>query len=138
VKVTAISVTAGRTFNHPFEQYANLEDDERQVLIDKIAELERVIDAAGGLSDWINQAKPIIRELMLAYERRIRSLCSTPEELAKEPWRCAEYIGAERLLEVDPWGFTQHVCGLQGFGRGLDSSDDNCPACSAPTVGDES
>jgi chromosome segregation ATPase len=27
MKVTAISVTAGRTFNHPFEQYANLRFD---------------------------------------------------------------------------------------------------------------
>lgn len=48
------------------------------------------------------ELRSALREMMLAYERRIRSLC-TPEEIAKEPWRCAEYIEAERLLKLPPF-----------------------------------
>jgi hypothetical protein len=68
------------------------------------SELQRalhVIDEAGKLSDWINRARPVVTDLMAAYERRIRTDC-TPEQLAKEPWRCMEYIGAENLLRDQP------------------------------------
>lgn len=71
----------------------------------KLREANRVIDAAGALSDWINRAKPAIRELLMAYQRRIRSDCTTPEQLAAEPWRCSEYIIAEAILNEDAWGF---------------------------------
>lgn len=60
-----------------------------------------IIDEAGKLSDWINRARPIVTELMEAYARRIRTDC-TAEDLAKEPWRCMEYIGAEELLRDQP------------------------------------
>lgn len=40
----------------------------------------------------------VLREMMQCYERRVRSACTTPEELAKEPWRCSEYVRAERVL----------------------------------------
>lgn len=36
--------------------------------------------------------------LMAAYERRVRSACTDAEQLSREPWRCAEYIQAERAL----------------------------------------
>lgn len=39
-----------------------------------------------------------LRDLMSAYERRIRSDCKTPEDLAKQPWRCAEFIAAEQAI----------------------------------------
>lgn len=68
------------------------------------SELQRalhVIDEAGKLSDWINRARPVVTDLMAAYERRIRTDC-TPKELTKEPWRCMEYIGAEGLLRDQP------------------------------------
>lgn len=38
-----------------------------------------------------------LRNMMAAYERRIRSECTT-EQLAKEPWRCAEYVAAEQAI----------------------------------------
>ena len=47
-----------------------------------------------------------LRALMLAYERRIRSDCTTSEELAKEPWRCAEYVAAEDALKPMKLQFT--------------------------------
>jgi len=70
----------------------------------KLREANRVIDAAGALSDWVNRAKPAIRELLMAYQRRIRSDCTTPEQLTAEPWRCSEYIVAEAILNEDAWG----------------------------------
>jgi hypothetical protein len=78
------------------------EVDERETLIEKIADLEHLLDESDKTVAWVNQARPVIQELMAAYERRIRSLCTTPEELAKEPWRCMEYIGAETLLREQP------------------------------------
>jgi len=36
--------------------------------------------------------------LMAAYERRIRSDCTTPEALAAKPWECAEYCAARDAL----------------------------------------
>ena len=41
-----------------------------------------------------------LRGLMAAYERRIRSNCTTPDEIAKEPWRCAEYVAAEQAAAL--------------------------------------
>ena len=39
-----------------------------------------------------------LSNLMAAHERRIRSDCKNAEELAKQPWRCAEYIAAEQAI----------------------------------------
>lgn len=61
----------------------------------------QALDEAGKLADWINAARPVITALMSAYERRIRTEC-TAETLPKEPWRCSEYIQAERLLAEQP------------------------------------
>lgn len=45
----------------------------------------------------------IIMELMQAYERRVRSDCTTQEQIDKRPWECAEYIkAAEYLRKVWP------------------------------------
>lgn len=38
-----------------------------------------------------------LRDLLMAYERRIRSDC-TPEQLKQRPWRVAEYLAAEEAL----------------------------------------
>lgn len=48
----------------------------------------------------LDRACYVIMELMQAYERRIRSDCTTPEQLAANPWECAEYIKAERFLKA--------------------------------------
>lgn len=51
-----------------------------------------------------SQDKPSIRvclgDLMLCYERRIRSLC-TPEQLERQPWRVSEYVAAEEALDLE-------------------------------------
>jgi hypothetical protein len=40
-----------------------------------------------------------LRAMMGAYERRIRSLCETPEELARKPWECMEWRVAESACQ---------------------------------------
>lgn len=52
-----------------------------------------------------------LRAMMAAYERRVRSDCKTPEDLAKQPWRCSEYVAAEDLLDMldtDPQAGATH------------------------------
>lgn len=78
------------------------DEDEREVLIQKIADLEHLMDESDKTTAWANRVRPVVKELMLAYERRIRSACTTPEELANEPWRCMEYVAAEALLREQP------------------------------------
>lgn len=47
----------------------------------------------------------VIMELMQAYERRVRTDCTTQEQIEKRPWECAEYIkAAEYLRAVWPAG----------------------------------
>lgn len=41
----------------------------------------------------------VLMEMMKAYERRIRSDCTTPEQIEKRPWECAEYIAAADFLK---------------------------------------
>ena len=41
--------------------------------------------------------KKALEDLMMAYQRIIRSKC-TAEDIEKAPWRCEEYIAAERAL----------------------------------------
>jgi hypothetical protein len=43
---------------------------------------------------WLEQA---LRDLMTAYERRVRSSC-TPADIDKQPWRCDEFVAAEDVL----------------------------------------
>ena len=42
----------------------------------------------------------VIMELMQAYERRVRSDCTTQEQIDKRPWECAEYIKAADYLRA--------------------------------------
>ena len=41
-----------------------------------------------------------LRAMADAYERKVKTGL-TPEAIAKEPWRCAEYIEAERLCKLE-------------------------------------
>ena len=66
-------------------------------------DLEWALDRAGELADWINRARPVITELMAAYERRVRSHPDfRPEDAPKRPWACMEYVAAEALLRDQP------------------------------------
>ena len=51
-------------------------------------------------TEKISKLKNALRGMMIAYERRIRSECKSAEDLAKEPWRCAEYVAAEQALKL--------------------------------------
>ena len=44
------------------------------------------------------QLSEALRRALLCYERRIRSDCSTPEQLAAKPWECDDYIFGVRVL----------------------------------------
>jgi len=59
------------------------------------------IRAGDVMADWCNRSGAALRAMMDAYERRIRTEC-TPEQLAKKPWECAEYIEARRTLDEKP------------------------------------
>jgi hypothetical protein len=39
--------------------------------------------------------------LMRAHERRVRSLCENQEQIERAPWRCAEFVEAEMVLNED-------------------------------------
>lgn len=65
------------------------------------SDLDAMIAYGDKLADWMNRAGPALAALLAAYERRIRSEC-TPEQLAAEPWRCAEFIEGERVLADKP------------------------------------
>lgn len=83
----------------------------------------------------LDRACYVIMELMQAYERRIRSDCATPEQLASKPWECAEYIKAERFLKAI-WkdGRAQPFAALDEFLGYLRSApeprDEPLPPCS--------
>lgn len=57
---------------------------------------------AGGPPSREDQLAQALREMMAAFERRVRSDCKTEDELAAAPWRCLEYVAAEQLLSEDP------------------------------------
>lgn len=42
----------------------------------------------------------VLMEMMKAYERRIRSDCTTQEQIDKKPWECAEYLAAADYLKA--------------------------------------
>lgn len=62
---------------------------------------DHLINESGKFFDWGNAASVAMKNLLDAYERRIRSLC-TPEQLEKKPWECAEFIDATRILDAKP------------------------------------
>ena len=51
------------------------------------------------LKGKIVNLRAALRAMADAYERKVRTGL-TAEEIAKEPWRCAEYIEAERLCKM--------------------------------------
>lgn len=51
------------------------------------------------LADELDDFRVALREMMDAYERRVRSDCTTPQQLQGQPWRCREFIVAEELLK---------------------------------------
>jgi hypothetical protein len=75
---------------------------ERARASDTNAALKWALDQGDSLAQWCNVAGDALLELMAAYERKVRSACATPEEIAKEPWRCSEYIKAENALRGKP------------------------------------
>lgn len=54
------------------------------------------------LADWINRAGPALKDLLDAYERRVRSVCANEAELAAEPWKCTEWLAAKAVLDDKP------------------------------------
>lgn len=54
----------------------------------------------GAFQEALDRACYVLMEMMQAYERRIRSDCNSPEQLAAKPWECSEYIRAERFLKA--------------------------------------
>ena len=50
----------------------------------------------------IIELRAALRAMADAYQRKVRTGL-TPEQIAKEPWRCAEYIEAERLCRRPPF-----------------------------------
>ena len=60
------------------------------------------LEQGGILADWCNTAGDALRSLMGAYERRVRSACTSSADLDARPWRCAEYVQAEDALAIKP------------------------------------
>ena len=58
-----------------------------------------LLDEIAGLIALKLEMRAALRNMADAYVRKMKSGL-TPEEIAKEPWRCAEYIEAERLCKV--------------------------------------
>jgi hypothetical protein len=58
------------------------------------------LDLQTVLKGKIVMLRTALRAMADAYERKVRTGL-TPEEIAKEPWRCAEYIEAERLCKME-------------------------------------
>jgi hypothetical protein len=55
---------------------------------------------AGAFPDPIDLLRVRLQAMMDAYERRVRTDCRSPAELAGQPWRCREYIAGEEALRA--------------------------------------
>ena len=53
---------------------------------------------AGGIPDPVDLLRVRLQAMMDAYERRVRSDCKTPAEIAAKPWECREYLAAEQAM----------------------------------------
>ena len=87
MKVTTIQVTAGRTFNHPHEQFSNLRPE-----VTMTATLEDGEDAAKATRDLQAKAEQIV-------EDHKRGLLTSIEELYQLTERQAEMRGLQQELE---------------------------------------
>ena len=65
-----------------------------------VAPVPRFAHAVAALADKYERGAYVLMEMMQAYERRVRSDCRTPEELAKRPWECREYLAADEFLRA--------------------------------------
>lgn len=80
MKISEIVVSAGRTFNHPYESYANLKP---QVTLK--ATLDAGEDASSAVRELQAQAEQLVEQhklIMLAEIRRLKELHDTAEEVA--------------------------------------------------------
>lgn len=55
---------------------------------------------AGAFPDPIDLLRVRLQAMMDAYERRVRSDCRSPADLAAKPWECREYLAAEEALRA--------------------------------------
>jgi len=81
MRVTTIKVSAGRTFNHPYEQYSNLRPE-----IQLVAELNESDDAEKCVKDLQAQAESIVedhKQNMLRSLHQIRQMDLRAREMAK-------------------------------------------------------
>lgn len=69
-----------------------------EALREKIASDPADEPMAGAFPDPIDLLRVRLQAMMDAYERRVRTDCRSPAELAGQPWRCREYIAAEEAL----------------------------------------
>ena len=87
MKITSITVTAGRTFNHPRENYSNLRPE---VVLN--ASLEAGEDASSAVKSLQAQAEQMV-------EDHKQGLLKSIEELHQLTERQAEMRGLQRQLE---------------------------------------
>lgn len=87
MKVNTITVTAGRTFNHPYEQYSNLRPE-----VTMTATLEEGEDHAQAVKQLQASAEQIV-------ENHKRGLLKSLEELHNLTERQQEMRGLQRSLE---------------------------------------
>lgn len=105
-----VKLACRKYYNSDFPVYAPHVDAMRAALESFAAGRVRVADGnlhwaleqGGILADWCNQGASALRGLMGAYEHRIRSDCKTPDDIQKAPWRCMEFVEAERALANKP------------------------------------
>lgn len=74
---------------------------DNKALAQKIARDPDDEPTAGNVPTRVEQLEGALREMMAAYERRVRSDCKTEAQLAAAPWRCLEYVAAESLLSEE-------------------------------------
>lgn len=86
MKITTVKVSAGRTFNHPYEQYANFRSH---------AELEASLDAG---EDPIAVTKTLQAQVEQLAEDHKQGLLKSVEELHNLGERQQEMIGLKRQL----------------------------------------
>lgn len=55
---------------------------------------------AGGTPDPVDLLRLRLQAMMDAYERRVRTDCRSPADLAAKPWECREYLAAEEALRA--------------------------------------
>jgi hypothetical protein len=60
-------------------------------------EAPQALTAAIMQADRESRLEQALRDLMTAYERRVRSSC-TLADIDKQPWRCDEFVAAEDVL----------------------------------------